>query len=358
MIVDMVRNDLGRVAAVGSVEVPRLFEVEQYPTLWQMTSTVCARTHESLDAILAATFPPASITGAPKRRTMEIIAELESSPRRVYTGAIGVLSPGRRARFNVAIRTVLVHRASGRAEYGVGGGIVWDSTPAGEYAECATKARVLAHRPRDFDLLETLLWTGSGGYAYLSEHLRRLERSAAYFGFELDPVRVRRELDSLGRGLGIGPARVRLTVSPSGAVRAEARAWSTGSASGFGTVSLAAHAIDPSNVFLYHKTTNRQVYSEALQARPGSDDVLLWNSRGEVTESTVANVAVELDGVLCTPPLSSGLLPGTMRAWMLARGCLRERVLRVEDVLGDAPVYLFNSVRGMHRVQVRTNGSA
>ena len=159
MIVDMMRNDLGRIARIGSVRVSDLFRVERYPTLWQMTSRVSAETRASLAEIFAAMFPCASITGAPKANTMRIIAETETAPRRIYTGSIGLISPGRRAQFNVAIRTVLVDKDRQQAEYGVGGGVVWDSTPEGEYEECLLKARILtAHRP-DFSLLESLLWT-------------------------------------------------------------------------------------------------------------------------------------------------------------------------------------------------------
>jgi para-aminobenzoate synthetase/4-amino-4-deoxychorismate lyase len=184
MIVDMLRNDLGRVAEVGSVRVPRLFEVERYPTVWQMTSTVTAETGVSTADLLAALFPCASITGAPKTRTTQIIAELEGEPRRIYTGLLGYFGPEQRAQFNVAIRTVLVDRAKGQAEYGVGGGIVWDSIAADEYEECRHKARVLSDPRPHFALFETLLWSPeAGGYWLLDYHLRRLERSAEYFGF-------------------------------------------------------------------------------------------------------------------------------------------------------------------------------
>ncbi|MEI8244082.1 MAG: aminodeoxychorismate synthase component I, partial [bacterium] len=374
MIVDMVRNDLGRIAEAGSVQAPSLFDVEQYPTVWQMTSTVRAITRAPLTEILQATFPPASITGAPKRRAMEIIAELETSPRQVYTGAIGFVAPGRRAQFNVAIRTVLVNRAAGAAEYGVGGGIVWDSQPDAEQAECLTKARALRPPRRDFDLLETLPWSPGDGYGLLEPHLKRLAQSAAYFGFRVDLNRIRAELDGCAARLASGSAgmptaagggcgapslpacvealfRVRLVVSRSGACQCQATPL-TPAARQFGDLALARNPVDSGDVFLYHKTTWRQVYEDAVKACPGHEDVLLFNEKGEVTESTIANAAFELDGRLCTPPVRCGLLPGTLRAVLLERGELCERIVTRAQALAAPAVYLLNSVRGIHRVQI------
>ncbi|MFN0317942.1 MAG: chorismate-binding protein, partial [Burkholderiales bacterium] len=190
MIVDMVRNDLGRIARTGSVTVPKLFETERYPTLWQMTSTVQARSNASFLQILQALFPAASITGAPKARATQIIAELETTPRGVYTGCVGYLAPGGRARFNVAIRTAVADRDSNRTEYGLGSGIVWDSTSSAEYAECLLKARIVTDAPPPFELLETLLWEPGDGYFLLQEHLRRLRDSAQYLDVPADIVKV------------------------------------------------------------------------------------------------------------------------------------------------------------------------
>ncbi len=351
MIVDMVRNDMGRVAETGSVHVSELFEVERYPTVWQMISSVRAKTNASLTEIFCALFPAASITGAPKRRTMEIIAALESSPRRIYTGAIGWMMPDRRARFSVAIRTVLVRRASREAEYGVGGGIVWDSDPDREWEECAVKTRVLRARSPEFELFETILWTPAGGYALLDYHLRRLGRSAAYFGFDLELSRVEEELNRTGSRLAGTAHRVRLCVTRKGAANVVARPI-TREKSSFDAIGLAACAVDSSDVFLFHKTTNRSVYDSALEGRPGFDDVLLYNERGEITETTIANVAVEIDGSLWTPPVSCGLLAGTYRAWLLDQQRIRERPIELEVVLRNPHVYLMNSVRGLQRTTV------
>lgn len=357
MIVDMVRNDLGRIAFPGSVETPELFTVERYPTVWQMTSSVRARTREPLGRILAALFPAASITGAPKRRTMQIIRELETEPRRVYTGAIGYAAPGRQARFSVAIRTVLIHKPAGQMEYGVGGGIVWDSDPAREWEECQTKARALRPERREFDLYETLRWTPGEGFWLLEGHLRRIERSALFFGFAFDPRRAREALEAAAREFPPDEMRrARLFVSRAGACRVEASALAP-EALTFGPLALAAAPVDRQDVFLYHKTTLRGVYETAHARRPPeAADVLLYNEEGEITESTVANVAVELEGALCTPPVRCGLLGGVFRAGLLERGEAAERVIRIEEALASPAVYLMNSVRGMSKTRLLPPG--
>jgi para-aminobenzoate synthetase/4-amino-4-deoxychorismate lyase len=352
MIVDMVRNDLGRIARTGTVRVERLFEVERYPTVWQMTSTVTARSDASLAAILEALFPCASITGAPKRRTMEIIARLEDSPRGVYTGAVGFVAPGRRAQFNVAIRTLVVDRASGSAEYGTGSGIVWDSSAEEEYREWQVKTEVLSRRPQGFRLLETLLWEPGAGFFLLDEHLERLRRSADYFGFRVDPAAVREALEGFAVRFAGGARRVRLTVDREGESRLEAESLPAAPPRTL-RLGLAPAPVDSRSVFLYHKTTRREVYDQAREACPGCDDVLLWNERGEVTESTIANLVLRLDGELVTPPLASGLLPGVMRGWLLARGVIRERPVRLADLARARRIWLVNSVRRWRRAEVQ-----
>ena len=351
MIVDMVRNDLGRIARPNTVKVSDLYRVEKYPTLWQMTTTVEAETDAGFAEILAATFPPASITGAPKARTMEIIAELETAPRRVYTGAIGMLAPGRRAQFNVAIRTVLIDRKTGDAEYGVGGGIVWDSDPQGEFEECQTKAEILFRSRPEFQLLETMLWTPEDGYDLLDRHLDRLAASAEYFSFRLDVQDVRQRLAELTEGFAQTPQRVRLLVATNGEIACEAHPFTPNAGPPL-RVCLAADPVDRTDPFLYHKTTHRRVYDEARSACPGFDDVILWNRRREITESTIANVIVEIDGRQYTPPVQCGLLPGTMRAELLATGRLTERVVTVEDLAACSRVWLANSVRGVYEVKL------
>ncbi len=341
MIVDMVRNDLGRVCAPGSVEVTRLFEIERYPTLWQMTSTVEGRAVGGLPEIFRALFPPASITGAPKPRTMGIIADLEREPRSIYTGAIGFWAPGPRAQFNVAIRTVLIDRRRQTAEFGVGGGIVWDSTAGGEWAEGWVKARVLTERPSVFDLLETLAWHPDSGVKFLEEHLDRMEESARYFDRPFDRVAVRSLL--LAAGSGPDPLRLRLLVDPTGRPTVERVVWKP-LPSPY-RVALAAGPIRREDRFLYHKTTRRGIYEEALAGRPGFADVLLWNEAGEVTESCIANVMYEWEGAWYTPPVRCGLLPGVARAAWLKAGRLQERPLLRTELRRVGRVELLNSVR-------------
>jgi para-aminobenzoate synthetase / 4-amino-4-deoxychorismate lyase len=345
MIVDMVRNDMGRIAWIGGVDVPALFTIEKYPTVWQMTSTVTARTEAGLEGIMGALFPAASITGAPKVRTMQIIADLETSPRRIYTGAIGYMAPGRVAQFNVAIRTWLVDKQRKAAEYGIGGGIVWDSQPEEEWQETITKARILREPPQAFALLETLRWTPEAGWFLLEEHLDRLASSADYFGFPCDPADVRAQLESLQGEFGGLPRRVRLTLDRWGQAHFEAGPLPETPA--ISRLALAKAPVDAAERFLYHKTTRRALYERALAGQPGYDDVVLWNEQGEVTETCIANLVVELDGRWYTPPVSCGLLPGTHRRRLLAEGKIAERVIRVEELRDCERVWLVNAVRGM-----------
>lgn len=350
MILDMVRNDLGRVARTGSVRVPEMFAVEKYPTVWQMTSTVQAESAASLPEIFQALFPAASITGAPKVRTMEIIAGLETTPRRVYSGAVGYYGPGRQAQFNVAIRTLLLEKQRQAAEYGVGGGIVWDSTLSAEWAETKTKARLLYELPAPFDLLETMRWTPEEGWFLLDQHLNRLTRSAEYFAYPLDWARLLGELAGVERAAGGVAQRVRLRLTRTGEIIIAAQPLpATPNPTRVAAARTPVHSGDR---FLYHKTTRRERYEQALAERPGYADVLLWNERGELTESTIANVFVTLDGRLVTPPLASGLLPGAFRAWLLERGEAVEGVIKLEDLPRCGAVFLGNSVRGMWQVQV------
>ncbi len=342
MIVDMLRNDLGRVAEIGSVAVPSLFDVERYPTLLQMTSTVTARSRAPLAGILGALFPCASVTGAPKKRTMEIIAAVEDAPRGVYTGTVGWVAPDRRACFNVAIRTVVADRRRGLVTYGIGGGIVADSVAREEYAECLLKARILGERP--FALLETLALLPGEGYRRLDGHLARLRDSALYFGVPLDEAHLEGALQEVAARVG-SPRRVRVLVHADGRVAVE-EAPLPSPEPGALRVGLAADPVDPGSVWLHHKTTRREIYDAARASRPDCDDVLLWNTRGELTESSIANVVVERGGRRLTPPVSSGLLAGVERAALLAEGRIREEVVQVSALSRGQRIWLANSVRG------------
>ncbi len=343
MIVDMIRNDLGRVAQLGTVKVTNLFNIEQYPTLWQMTSSVQCLTQATLSEIFQALFPCASITGAPKLQTMKIIAELEDIPRKIYTGTIGFITPNRTSQFNVAIRTVLINKNDQTAEYGVGGGIVWDSQATDEFEECLTKAKILTDQQPKFSLLETLLWTPEKDYFLLDLHLKRLTASAQYFTFPIDQSTVHNYLKAIAQTLPTQPQKVRLLLSPQGTLTHESIPLTQTHTPL--RVCLASSPVDSTNVFLYHKTSDRQIYTQAQQQCPGYDDVILWNENGELTEFCTGNLVVELDRQWYTPPLECGLLAGTFRAWLLDQGIVQERIIRVKELASCSRVFLVNSVR-------------
>ncbi len=350
MIVDMIRNDLGRIAQTGSVQVPDLFTIEKYPTLFQMTSTVQAKTEASLTEIFSAIFPCASITGAPKVSTMNIIAELESTPRKLYTGSIGYISPNRKAQFNVAIRTAIIDREPRSAEYGVGGGIVWDSTSADEYSEALLKARVLTEVPPQFELFETLLWTPDEGFALREKHLARMADSADYFGFPFSAEKFDACLNQLEAGF-TSPQRVRILLGRSGQIWGEAKDFQ--SQEKVFKVMMAEKPVNTKDVFLFHKTMRREMYPSVPA---GYDDLLLWNENDELTEFTIGNLVVELDGNLFTPPISCGLLAGTFRSHLLETGQIHERVIRKDELTRCTKVFLVNAVRKWVKVDFRFVG--
>jgi para-aminobenzoate synthetase/4-amino-4-deoxychorismate lyase len=347
----MIRHDIGRVALPGSVEVPELFSVEQYSTVWQMTSTVRARVEVSNTELLKAVFPCASITGAPKCRAMQIIAELEKSSRGVYTGAIGWMGPGGRAEFGVAIRTLCRFKQSGQAVYGVGGGIVWDSDVREEYEECRTKSLVLDQVWPAFSLLESMLWTPDDGYFLLAYHLERLQATAQYFGFRLDCAAVASKLKAFAYGLK-ERCKVRLVLDDGGQVHLEASALPDPEPGEVLRVCLADRPINTQTPFVYHKTTRRDMYDAFRQEYPQADEVMLFNALGELTEACASNVAVECEGQLVTPPISSGLLGGTYRRHLLEKGALHERVIHRNELNADSRIFLLNSVRGSRKGRI------
>jgi para-aminobenzoate synthetase/4-amino-4-deoxychorismate lyase len=349
MIVDMIRNDLGRIAQPGSVQVPELFCTERYPTLWQMTSTVTGQTHASITNICRALFPCASITGAPKVSTMHIIHELETTPRKVYTGSIGYIAPNRKAIFNVAIRTVLVDRETQRAEYGVGGGIVWDSTSENEYEEALLKADILTHRQTEFSLLETMRWTPEEGFYLRQRHLARLLDSANYFDFSVSKDAIEKKLDEIGSAFN-STQRIRLLVERSGDFNIEYTPFQPLQTTV--RARFAKRQVDSKDVFLFHKTTQRAVYENARADFPDCDDVLLHNERGELTEFNIGNLVVELNEVLITPPVACGLLAGTFRAYLLETGQVQEGVIPVERLKDCPRIFRINSTRGWEIVQM------
>ena len=359
MIVDMVRNDLGRAAVPGTVRVASLFDVERYPTVWQMTSSVEAESTARLPEIFAALFPCASVTGAPKASTMGWIARLEVAPRGVYCGAIGWVAPGGRASFAVAIRTALAERASGKLVYGVGSGVVWDSDPTAEHAECLAKGAALAADPRPFVLIETLRGSPERGCRRLAGHLDRLGASASLLGFRCDRTAV---AAAIARHVAAWPAgsglrRVRLTLDRAGEVEVtsepferERRPW---------TVAVAPEPVDSGDLFLCHKTSRRAVYERALAAARarGADEAILWNERGELTEATRSNLLVRLDGRWLTPARECGLLAGVARERLLRSGRVTEAILPREALARVEAVLLVNALRGPVRV-ARVVGSS
>jgi len=351
MIVDLLRNDVGRICAMGSVTVTEMFSVERYETLLQMTSTVSGRLRPGLSYydIFKGMFPSGSITGAPKIRTMQIIRELEAKPRGVYTGAIGFMAPGGESVFNVAIRTLVLK--DGVATMGVGGGIVADSDPGEEYRECLLKAAFLTRERQDFRLIETMLWDGA--VALLAMHLDRLESSAAYFGFGFDRVAVVAELEKLREGLQSGERyRLRLLLDLAGGVTISVVKLDEGSWNG--SVRLSKERTSSTDLLLRHKTTHRELYEReyALARGDGFDEVIFFNERGEVTEGAISNILVRKDGRLLTPPVDCGVLPGVYRRHLLESDATAvECVLTLEDLEKADAVFLCNSVRGLRVVK-------
>jgi para-aminobenzoate synthetase/4-amino-4-deoxychorismate lyase len=348
MIVDMVRNDLGRLAPPGGVRVPVLFEVERYETLHQMTSTIEATVpgESSWYDVMRALFPCASVTGAPKIRTMELIADLERAPRGVYTGAIGYIGPNRRACFNVAIRTIVVD-AGGKGEFGIGSGVVYDSDALSEYGECLLKGKFLAGLETTFGLLETMLL--DGGNIYLrARHLDRLQSSAGHFGFACPLERIEEALDAVVRKNPKGRLKLRLLLDREGRLSIETEKLGD-SQPQTARVRWSGNRVDPSDGMFRHKTTHRPLYDLEREAAVGDgfDEVVFLNTRDEVCEGTISNVFVKSGDEMFTPPLSSGCLPGTLRGELLARGECSERVLWPEDLKGADQVYIGNSVRGL-----------
>jgi para-aminobenzoate synthetase/4-amino-4-deoxychorismate lyase len=343
MIVDLMRNDLGRIAVPGSVAVPELFAVEPLGAAWQMTTTVTAEVAPAtgLTDILRALFPCGSITGAPKAAAMRLICEHETGPRGFYTGALGFVAPDGDCAFNVAIRTVVVDAARRTAVYGVGGGITHDSRASDEHAECRLKARFLSDPAAGFSLLETLR-LDAGRLSFLPEHLERLDASAAALGFAYDGAAVAAALDAAARQPG--RARLRLTLSPAGQV-AVTRHPLPARLGRPARLGLCPEPVDPADPTLFHKTTRRARYDAALAGQPDRDDVVLCNTLGEVTESCRANLVVRLDGRLFTPAADCGLLPGTYRARLLARGVVAEARLTPADLKRAEAVWLVNALR-------------
>lgn len=351
MIVDLLRNDLSRVSSPGGVSVPDLFRVERYETVWQLTSTVAARLRGGigLAELFAATFPCGSITGAPKIAAMRTIQRLEPSPRGLYCGAIGMISPAAEGArpasvWSVAIRTAVIDAASGLVEFGSGGGITYDSQPDAEDDELQSKAQVLLAARPAFGLFETILVDQHGAH-HLHRHLHRLAASAEHFGFPCTQATL---VEIAGLVAALPPVteahRLRVTLDRRGRAGVELIAFDPAPA----TVRLgvAAARVRSDDPFMCHKTTRRAVYDQARAAHPGADDVLLVNERDEVVETTIANLLYRLGDRWYTPPLASGGLPGIGREVLLAAGEVHERVLPLAELPQCDELAVVNALRG------------
>ncbi len=356
MIVDLLRNDLGRIAETGTVSVARLFTAERYPTLWQLTSEVRARARPDVDlvALFEALFPSGSVTGAPKRAAMAAIARVEGRRRGVYCGAIGYLAPGGSrpaARFSVAIRTVLRADPSGRAVYGTGGGITHLSEPAAEWAELLAKTAAVHEHAEPVTLFETLLFDPPAGPRDLDRHLRRLADSAAYFGFPFSLAGAATDVKAAVASRR-DPARIRVVLHRDGAVRVEVTELDATPDPVL--LEVAERPVRSDDALLFHKHGDRSGYLAHRATRPGADDVVLFNERGEATETTTANLAVRRRGRWYTPALGCGLLPGVERGRLLESGTLSERVIALDDLRGAEEIAVLNSLRGWRRAELRS----
>jgi para-aminobenzoate synthetase / 4-amino-4-deoxychorismate lyase len=343
MITDLLRNDLSRVG--DTVQVPALFAIETYPTVLQMTSTITATAHADVTAadVLARLFPCGSVTGAPKIRAMQVIADVEAAPRGVYTGSIGAISATGDAAFNVAIRT-LVLKPGQNARLGLGSGVVADSDTASEWAECLQKSAFLTRRSPP-DIIETLR-AEAGFLPDLALHLARMARTAAFLGCNYDRKHLETSIPAM-----IPPGfsgRLRLLLAPSGAVSVQ---LSPPPVAPEGVVRVAVEPLQvaPDDWRLRHKTTDRGFYDTARIAS-GAFEVVFTRPDGRITEGSFTNVFVERGGVLLTPPAADGLLPGILRRRLLGSGQAREASLIVAD-LADG-FMIGNALRGLLRARL------
>jgi para-aminobenzoate synthetase/4-amino-4-deoxychorismate lyase len=351
MIVDLLRNDLGRICKPGSVEAEELFATESWPTLHQLVSTIRGEEREEvgLFELFRALYPSGSITGAPKINAMKLIQSLEAEPRGIYTGTIGYITPEREMLFSVAIRTIELSGNQGL--YGSGGGIVWDSDPEEEYRECRLKAKILSASSRKpFQLFESLLWNGS--YLWLEQHIERLATSAAALGFPCETAAATLLLRRLEEELRQHAARfkVRLSLSSQGAFSITHEPIKVQHSTAPLRLCIAAERTDSANPLLYHKTTSRELYDRTftLARQQGYDEVLFLNEREELTEGAISTLFIRKGRQLLTPPLHSGLLNGIFRRYLLAtRPFAHENVITLHDLETAAAIFIANSVRGL-----------
>ena len=345
MIVDLLRNDMNRISEVGSEHVERLCQVEQYSTVWQMTSTIKSQLREDVDlvAVFRSLFPCGSITGAPKIATMEIIKNLEPQPRGVYCGTIGILLPNGRRIFNVAIRTIQLHQ--GKAIYGVGGGITWDSTWESEYREVHQKAAVLYRKQARFQLITTGK-ISQNSLLFEDQHLERLTKASRYFAYPFDPKKLRQKIEEECQACDVNQDyRLRISLSKSGEMKLSRQILAPLSPS-FCKAKLCLQEADLNQSFTYFKTTHRPHLSL------GEQEKIYHNKSGELLETSIGNLVLKIAGKLYTPPINLGILPGIYRQYLLESGQVEEKVLTVEDLKQAEVIYACNAVRGLYELKV------
>lgn len=344
IIVKAMENELKEIADNEEVRVVNRHSIEKYPTVYQMTTTLIAELSSGtgLLDVFKALFPCGSITGLPKKETMDVISEIEQETRDVYCGAIGYITPDQEAIFNVPIRTAVVDTQTNEAVYGVGGGITFESSAEEEYEEVLAKAAILHTKQPDYQLLESLRLE-KGKYFLLDEHLNRLKQTAVYFDIIIDSKKIEESLYSFAKEHPQATYKVRLSVNKHSEHIVEGSRISNKSNTQPATVKLADQPINKENIFHYHKTTYREIYE--IHRQEGVYDVLLWNDGGEITEFTNGNIVVELNGKLLTPPVLSGLLPGTFREHLINEGTITEQVLTFNELKTCNNIWFINSVR-------------
>ena len=353
MITDMLRNDMGKISDTGSVKVLSEFDIEKYPTVWQMTSSIKSQTSTNITGIFEALFPCASVTGAPKVSSMKIISEIEDQPREIYTGAIGYIAPNNEAQFSVPIRTILSDKKAYRSVYGTGSGIVWDSESQKEWDECQNKSAILSANSQNFELFETMRWDSSKRIFLEKLHLDRLKDSAEFYNFKFHHEKINDKLQDYLKNLESESERIiRLFLAKDGDIRLTTSAYKKQNKDKPQFISFAMRPINSEDRSLYHKTTNRSVYENAIGENPVCDDILLWNEDGNITESTISNVIFKKDSKYYTPPISCGLLGGTYRTHLINQGHLEERIIPKTEINLYSEIYLINSVRGKYPVKL------
>lgn len=356
MIVDLLRNDLGKISSTSSVKTTRLFDIEIYKTLLQMTSTIESRLKKDLTLydLFASLHPSGSVTGAPKIRTMEIIKQLEPQERKIYTGSIGYIAGQETSVFNVAIRTILLKGSKG--EMGIGGGITYSSDPESEWEECKLKAKFLTQRP--FQLIETMRASKKEGIFLFDLHLKRLRESAMFFDFAFDAEKIKSLLKQ--KMLTLFEKKIyklRLLLKASGAISLKAAIIDSPPRTGKTLkICVSPHKLDPGNIYLYHKTTRRPLYNRELKRckNQGFYDIVFLNKNDELCEGAISNIFIRKNGIYYTPPVSCGLLRGVFREYFINknREKVREKIIKTQDLLKADSIYCVNSVRGMVKVEL------